>query len=269
MKRIHFATCAALAMVHAAPAQPEWKKQLTPVGPGPWPAIAPCTLDYKASWNGMFDAGRLKIEFAPADARKPGALVVRSSAASTGPAAALFPYRSHFWSEINPSTLRPRFFHGVETDRRETLDTTTRYFPNRVETVEIIRPLRDGNAETRRKQEFRHDAVFDIFSAMLHVRGRRLNPGERVNLVVQPFDNPYLVRVTVEARAMHLGRKTIRLRVGMNKIDRRTLALRPYRKMHRDATLWLSDDKDRIPVELRAAAFIGDVRVVLAEIRRH
>jgi hypothetical protein len=38
--------------------------------------------------------------------------------------------------------------------------------------------------------------------------------------------------------------------------------------MKRDATLWLSDDEDRIPVELRAAVFIGDVRAVLTNFRK-
>jgi hypothetical protein len=49
----------------------------------------------------------------------------------------------------------------------------------------------------------------------------------------------------------------------MHKIDRKTLELRPYKKLKKDATLWLSDDADRIPVELRATAFIGDVRATL------
>ena len=67
---------------------------------------------------------------------------------------------------------------------------------------------------------------------------------------------------------MHNDRKTIRLSVGMQKIDRKTLELRPYKKMKRDAMLWLSDDDDRIPVELRAAVFIGDVRAVLTGFRK-
>jgi hypothetical protein len=38
--------------------------------------------------------------------------------------------------------------------------------------------------------------------------------------------------------------------------------------MKRAATLWLSDDEHRVPVELRAAVFIGDVRAVLTDFRR-
>jgi hypothetical protein len=36
-------------------------------------------------------------------------------------------------------------------------------------------------------------------------------------------------------------------------------------RVRRPATLWLSDDADRVIVELRAAVFIGDVRAVLVK----
>jgi len=37
----------------------------------------------------------------------------------------------------------------------------------------------------------------------------------------------------------------------------------PYKKLKKPVTLWLSDDADRVPLELRAAVYIGDVRAVL------
>ncbi|MCU0776636.1 MAG: DUF3108 domain-containing protein [Akkermansiaceae bacterium] len=249
----------ALLPVAAAPA---WQRELTSAKPGPWPAIKPCVLDYQVSWKGMLDSGRLRIEFEPEHVKKPGLLVVRSTAKSTGAAAALFPHQSHFWSEIDPATLRPRFFHAVETDRRETVTTTVRHLTGRVESRVITRPAGRGAPEDR-TQVFRFSPMYDIFSAMLHVRSQKLAPGDRVTLAIHPFDNPYLLRVTVAGREIHNGRKTIRLAVDMRKIDRETQELRPYRKMKRAATLWLSDDEQRVPVELRAAVFIGDVRAVL------
>ena len=69
----------------------------------------------------------------------------------------------------------------------------------------------------------------------------------------------------VQEHELHLKRKTIRLSVGMRKIDRKSLELLPYKKMKNDATLWLSDDADRVPVELRAAIFIGDIRATLTD----
>ena len=268
MKPILFPALGLLMACHLTAAEPEWKKELSPPAPGPWPALPSSTLDLQLSWNGMLDAGKLRIEFAPEDAKKPGVLVVRSSAASTGPAAALFPYQSHFWSELDPASLRPRYFHAVETGHRETVTTTTRHFADRVEAVEITKALHKKTDPERNERVFHHSPVFDMFSAMLQVRGHKLETGDSISFVIQPFDSPYLLRVRVIGREIHCGRNTIKLSVGMRKIDRKTLELRPYKKMKRDATLWLSDDKDRIPVELRAAVFIGDIRAVLTEFRK-
>jgi hypothetical protein len=248
-------------------AEPAWQRELTPAKPGPLPALAPCSLDYQVSWKGMLDSGRLHMEFAPRDVKKPGMRVVRSHAKSTGAAAALFPHQSNFWSEIYPDTLRPRLFQGVETGRSETVTTTVRHFAERVESHEKTQPHGKG-AAVERTQVFRFSPMYDIFSAMLHVRSQKLAPGDRVTLAIHPFNNPYLLRVKVAGREIHNGRKTIRLNVEMRKIDRETMELRPYKKMKKAATLWLSDDEHRIPVELRAAVFIGDVRAVLTDFRR-
>jgi hypothetical protein len=245
-------------------AAPAWQRELSAAKPGPWPAIKPCVLAYQVSWKGMLDSGRLQLEFAPKEVKKPGLLLVRSNAKSTGPAAALFPHQSHFWSEIDAATLRPRYFQAVETGRRETVTTTVRHLTGRVESHEKTQPAGKG-APVERSQVFRFSPIYDMFSAMLHVRSQKLAAGDRITLAIHPFDNPYLLRVTVAGREIHRDRKTIRLSVDMRKIDRDTLELRPYKKMKRAATLWLSDDEKRVPVELRAAVFIGDVRAVLTD----
>ena len=245
-----------------AAAEPAWQKELTPPAPGAYPTIPAGVLDLQLSWKGMLNSGTMRMEFAPRNPEKPGTLIVRSSASSLGPAAGIFPYQGHSWSEIDPTSLKPRFFHSVETDKKETVTTTTRHFPDRVECRESTQPLKQGPA-AHADRTFRFAPVFDIFSAMLHIRSQNLAAGDHFTLVIHPFKNPYLLRVKVVGRELHLDRKTIRLSIGMRKINNKTLELLPYKKLKRDATLWLSDDADRIPVELRAAVFIGDVRATL------
>ena len=245
-----------------AMAAPAWQGELTSPAPGPFPALAPTVLDLKVSWKGTVNAGSIRMESAPPAAKKPGSLVIRSSSSSHGAASMLFPYQSSFWSELNPATLRPRYFHAMEADKKETATTTVRYFPDRVESQETTRIFKTGTTK-QTDRIFRFAPVFDIFSAMLHVRSQKLDAGDRITLVIHPFDNPYLLRVNVRGREIHNGRNTIRLTMGMHKIDRKTLELLPYKKLKKDATLWLSDDADRVPVELRATAFIGDVRAIL------
>ena len=48
----------------------------------------------------------------------------------------------------------------------------------------------------------------------------------------------------------------------LNKIDEKTMKLKSYKKM-KTTTMWLSDDQERLPMEFRVDAFIGDVRAVL------
>jgi hypothetical protein len=241
---------------------PAWKKDLTSPEFGSHPRIKSGVLDLKVSWNGLLDSGKLQVQFAPKDAGKTGAYIVTSTASSLGLAAGIFPYSSSFWSELDAESLRPRLFTAVETDSEETTNTIVRHTPNRVVCKETTKPLPKGVSKTI-DRTFEFSPVFDIFSAMLHIRSQKLATGDQINLVVQPFKTPYLVRVKVQGREAHLDRKTIRLTVGMRKINSDTLELLPYKKMKKDATLWLSDDDDRIPVEFRAAIFIGDIRATL------
>lgn len=251
-----------LALFSFAEAAPEWQNELTSSAPGPFARLAPTVLDLEVTWNGTVNAGSIRMEFSPAGVKKPGLFVARSAVASHGAAAVLFPYHSSLWSELDPTTLRPRYFHAVETSQKEAIDTTVRHFPGHVESREVTRLFKTGKMlETTRSFPF--TPAFDIFSALLHVRSQRLDPGDHVTLVIHPFDNPYLLRIKVQGREIHNGRKAIRLAVGLQKIDRNTLQLLPYKKLKRDANLWLSDDADRIPIELRAAALIGDVRATL------
>ncbi len=258
---------AVLTACQLAAADPEWKSELTTVSPGSHPPIEPSSLDLQLSWKGVVNSGKLHLDFAPKDVKKPDVYVVRSTAASLGPASVIFPYQSDFWSELDPSSLKARLFHAVETDSKETTTTTTRHFADRVECDEVAKSTSTG-AETRKSRVFNFAPVFDIFSAMLFVRSQKLDEGDKIALVVNPFGTPYLLRVKVEARENHLDRKAIRLTVGMRKIDAKTLELKPYKKLKSDATLWLSDDNDRIPIEFRAAVFIGDIRATLANYQK-
>jgi len=248
----------------AASAAPEWSKELNSPKAGSHPALKPTALDYRLSWRGTINAGSLRMEIDPPDVKKPGRSVVRSSANSTGTAARLFPYSHHFWAEIHPRTLKPVFFQGKETDRRETATTRVRYFPDRAESHEHSVAKRGGKVTTK-DSTFHHSDIHNIFSALLHIRSQDLSTGRKYTILCQPFDNPYLVTVESHGAENHEGRSAIRCTVSMRKIDRNTLALQDYKKLRRPATLWLTNDADRVILELRAAVFIGDVRATLVK----
>lgn len=267
MLRPLFATVfPALALVSAVSAAPAWESILTPAKLGPQPRLAPCKLDYKASWKGLLDAGEIHLEFGnPANA-KSGCYVVNSSGKSLGAAATLYTYSHWFWSELDPSTLRPRLFHTVEDldDRRVT--HSVNYTGSNVACTQTTHISATG-LEYSNTNKFGYAPVHDIFSSMLFVRSQTLDNGVTLAFVVQPGESPHLVKAYVEGREVHEGRNAIRMDVSMQKIDPGSMTLLPYKKLKK-ATLWLSDDKDRIPLEIRADVFIGDVRVVLTGMSR-
>lgn len=261
---LSFLTACTVITGRAAPA---WEKDLTSSMHGPHPPLAPSVLDINVSWKGIVNSGKVTMEFAPKGAKKPSAFVIRSTATSLGPAALVFPYKGTSWTELEISTLKPRFFHSVETKDGETTTTTTRYSQKNVESKVSAGPA-GKTAGAPKSQSFAFSPVFEVYSAILHIRSQKLAQGDAITIVIHPFNNPYLLRAKVIGREKHDGRDTIRLSVDMQKIDRKTLDLKPYKKIKSAASLWLSDDADRIPVELRADVFIGDIRATLSGFRK-
>ncbi|WP_338285493.1 DUF3108 domain-containing protein [Luteolibacter sp. LG18] len=251
-----------LTFAPALAAAPAWQAGLTPFNSPAHPRLAPCALEYRASWKGLLDAGKIRIEFGnPANA-KGGSFVATSHGESTGPASALFDFKSWYWSEMESGSLRPKIFHSVEDLEKRRVTYHLDYSPKGVDWSRNTRIFATG-FQYDTKGAFAFTPVHDLFSSMLFVRGRKLDNGDTVSFVIQPGDDPYLVNAHVDNREAHDGRSSIRLTVKMLKIDTTSLALLPYKKL-KEATLWLSDDADRIPLEIRAGVFIGDVRVTLA-----
>ena len=255
---------ASLTATGIAAAGPEWQRDVTSPAAGDHPRLEPIALDYQVSWKGLLDSGHLHMEFSPPDEKKAGAYVVKAYAMSQGAAHQLHPYKFDAWAELNPANLRSRYVRSSETDKNGREISIVRYFPDRVESVTSSKSAHTGKTETG-SRTIPQPAVFDIFSAMLHIRSQPLADGDRINIVIQSTDQPYLLRVHSVGRETHNGQKAIKLSVGMHKIDRETQELQPYKKLKRDATLWLSDDYDRVPLELRAEIFLGDVRAVLIQ----
>ncbi len=257
--------CLALAL-GSLPAH-GWQKSLTPAKQGPHPRLQPIELDYSLTWKGMVNAGEITLTFGPRNVKKPGMFVITTQARSKGLAATMFPYSHHFWSELHQATLRPRLFVADESGRKERTKTTNLYTAAKVDSTENELDKK-GAVTAVGRTSFAFRDVNDLFSAMLLVRSQPLKNGEKTSLVVMPFKPPYLLQVEVIGREQHHGRPAIKLSVSMRKIDRKTSQLRPYKKLNRSATMWLSDDASRIPLELRADVFIGDVRAVLTKSRQ-
>ena len=245
-------------------AEPEWQKQLTSTEPGSHPPIESSKLEFSLSWKGIIEAGYFDLEFAPKNVSKPGHLVVTSTAYSKGVAKKLFPYNHSYWSEVKLSNLESRYFQSTETDSKEKIITTNNYESSKVDLNEVTTDLKTSKTSTLAKT-FSQPNVRDLISAILFVRSQKLDVGDTHTMLILPFKSPYLLKVRVEAKEKHEGRDAIKLSFAMQKIKFDTHELVAYKKLKKPVTLWLSDDADRIPLEVRASAYIGDVRAVLSK----
>lgn len=243
----------------SASAAPSWSSDLTTAVPGKHPGISAQKLHYSLSWKGQVQAGHVTFVFGAKGSDK-NIIAAQCYGGSQGLAAKLFPYKFDMSGKINRTSLQPISMHCDETDKEETQVTSVQYRPGQVSVKEISRPHDTGKDEVK-NVNFAFSPVFDAFSVMFLIRSHDLASGDKITQVIHPFKTPYLAKITVLGREKINGKDAIKLNVQMTKIMK-DLSLKPYKKM-KTATLWISDDEDRIPLELRVAAFIGDVRMTL------
>ena len=256
----------ALLFALSLPAAADWKAEVTPAKLGPTPNLVPQEFVYRLSWKGMVDAGKLTFTFGARDPKHPSDYAARVNGGSSGLASKLYHHKVSLISRLDPATLRPRVSVGIQDEGDETASTRNTWAGAVVSSERTITITKNGKSATA-NSEFRFTPVHDMVSAMLHVRSQKLDDGDTLVMPMLPFDKPYLVRIQVLGREKFADRDTIKLSVGLEKIDPATKVLLPYKKL-KSATIWLSDDANRIPVEIRSEVFIGDVRMTLAEARK-
>lgn len=255
---IFIITTLCISALHA-----QWSEDLTKSSQPPYKDLSPEKLEYQLSWNGTINSGNLVFELGVKDARYPKAFIGHIYGRSTGAANALFPYRFTFTSFSHPGSYRPIVFVADEIDNKEQVKTKNNYKAPGVIHEATTKVFKKKTEETE-KHSFSVSQAHDPLTAMLAVRAQPLKNGDTVRLCLHPFSSPYYAQIKVLGREPHLGTNCIKLDVAMQKIDLKSRQLKNYKKLKK-ATLWISDDAQRIPIELRTEVFIGDVRAVLTK----
>ncbi len=236
-----------------------WEKSLTKAPAGPYKAKKKCKLNYQLTWDGKLNSGEYTIEF-DRNTGKSKTVSVKSYGKSSGFVRRIFPYDFNAVSKYNGSTLKPISYHIWEKTKDETKTLDGHFKKDFVTLKEVSTDQGETTPETK-KRLYRYPNMFDLFSSTLYIGSQPLNNGDHINLVVYPFNKPYLIRVKVLGRETHLGHPCVKLDLKMNKI-RDDKSLKNYDKM-KTTTMWITDNPDRIMVELRSKIFIGDVRATL------
>jgi len=246
----------------AAPSPPpEWQKTIAPLPRGTFPNPRPLVATYNFGWGGL-TAATAEVRFGRLGDR----LQLEGTGQTIGLVRALWKMDVYHRAVADADSLLPISLHQVEELRRKTLTTNLTFKPGLVERMRI-----DTSSEKPPTTKvFRFPAaLFDMHSALLTVRSQTLKDGDRYRLVVYPATNAYLTTLTVLDHAKVTTPAgvfpAIKLDLHLKKVGKKG-ELEPHKKFRR-ATVWVSDDSDRLLLRIEASVFIGTVFAELQSIR--
>jgi hypothetical protein len=250
-----------LAFVGIGQAAPSWESTLTKDPPGNFPELRPVRATYHFGWSG-FTAGTGDTHFSKTADKY---FQLEAAGRTIGLVRALWKLDASYRGLADAETLRPIESKQTEIYRKKKLITDLTFTNSGV-----TRARTEGaSAEATKTKPFNWAGLFDLHSALLYLRSQPLNDRSVYRIVVYPATSAYLTTVTV------LGHERVSVRAGTYnaiKIDLqlkrigKNLELEPHRKFRR-ATIWISDDANRIPLRIEAQIFVGTVFAELQTVR--
>jgi len=171
----------------------------------------------------------------------------------------------NYRAAASADTLRPIETQQIESYRSKKIVTHLTFTNNGV-----TRARTEGKGAAKAKtRQFNFPNLFDLFSAMFYLRSQPLKDHSVYRVVAYPATNAYLATVTVIGRekiSVHAGSySAIKLDLQLKRIGKHR-ELEPHRKFRR-ATIWVSDDAERLLLRIEAQVFVGTVFAELQSVR--
>jgi Protein of unknown function (DUF3108) len=242
-------------------AAPGWPSVITSDPPGNFPPLRPVEATYRFGWSG-FTAGVGQVHFTQPSIDR---FQVEGKGGTIGFVRALWKLDVHHRALADAETLRPLEMEQTESYRRKKFVTQLTFTNIGVKRTRTEAPSAGGPST----KQFDFPNLFDMHSATLYLRSQSLKNGTVYRIVVYPATTPYLATLTVTGRervAVYAGTyQAIKLDLHLNKVGK-NLDLEPHKKFRR-ATIWVSDDPDRILLRIEAQIFVGTVFAELQSIK--
>ncbi|MEP6603167.1 MAG: DUF3108 domain-containing protein [Spartobacteria bacterium] len=232
----------------------DWQASLTKDPPGQFPELRSLRAKYNFGWSG-FTAAVGDVHFAKVAEDR---FQFEGNGHTTGLARALWKFDVDHRSLADANTLRP-----VETTQTETAGKKKQLTHLVFSNAGVARSRSDnpGRPNPNKPKQFNLPSLFDLQSAMLYLRSQPLKDHSTYRIVVYPTTAAYLATITVSGRekiSVHAGNyNAIQLDLRLNKVGK-NLELEPHKKF-KQATLWVSDDNDRLIIRAEAQIFVGSV----------
>jgi uncharacterized protein DUF3108 len=232
----------------------DWQATLSKEPAGNFPELRPLRASYRFGWSGV-TAAIGEVHFTkPSNDR----FQLEGTGRTIGFVRALWKLDVNYRALANAESLGPLEAQQTENYRSKQIATHLTFTNSGVTRART--EGRGPGAETKTKQ-FVLSNLFDLHSAALYLRSEPLKQGSIYRLAVYAATNAYVATVTV------VGREKISLRAGnynaikldlqLKRIGKH-LELEPHKKFRR-ATIWVSDDAERIILRIEAQVFVGTV----------
>ena len=238
-----------------------WEAKLSKDPAGNFPELRPLRASYRFGWSG-FTAATGDVHFTKPSENK---FQLDGRGRTIGLVRALWKLDVNYQAAASAETLRPIETQQIEDYRSKKIATHLTFTNNGVTRA---RTEGKGGAEAKTRQ-FNFPDLFDLFSAMLYLRSQPLKDHSVYRVVVYPATNAYLATVTVIGRekiSVHAeSYSAIKLDLQLKRIGKHR-ELEPHRKFRR-ATIWVSDDAERLPLRIEAQVFVGTVFAELQSVR--
>ena len=245
----------------------DWLGEVAGTPTGNFGEIRPVKLTYFMTWKRTIKAATAEIVI-DRSPDHPGLIIGTASGRSSGLAASLYPYQFLCHSRLDSDSLEPLSFRMEESTRRNRHLYQVDFQSDSLMTRKKSTSKKTNESSERQKAfQFGEKTVQDCFSVLLSGRRFPLNNHEKVTIIANPIDRPYLIRFTVlgreNRRLKGSNYRTIKLGLFIGRIND-DATIKPFDKVS-DATLWVIDDSERIPLELTADLFVGHFSAFLAD----
>lgn len=260
--RLGAATIFSLALLFASAALgAKWETTVTASSPPGFPGPRPMQAKYGFGWSG-FPGATAEVRVTKPSGNR---LQLDGAIYTTGLVRSLWKFDATYASTVEAGSLHPRETKQIENARNKKTVTSLSFDSTGVTSREIETPGKTPGPKIRR---FDCPNLFDLYSALLYLRSQPLQDRNVQRIVVYPATSAYLATVTVLGRERLSGPSgaynAIKLDLQLNKVGKNR-ELEPHRKFRR-ATVWLSDDSDRLLLKIQAQVFVGTVVVELQSV---
>src|SRR5438128_2977741 len=252
---------ALLVALFAGSLAANWEATLSKDPAGNFPELRPLRASYRFGWSGL-TAATGDVHFTKPSEDK---FQFDGTGRTIGLVRALWRFDVNYQAAASAETLRPIESQQIENYRSKKIITHLTFTNNGV-----TRARTDGKgAAEATTRQFNFPNLFDLFSAMLYLRSQPLKDHSVYRVVAYPATNAYLATVTDIRRvkiSVHAGRySAIKLDLQLKRIGNHR-ELEPHRKFRR-ATIWVSDDAERLLLRIEAQIFVGTVFAELQSAR--